>query len=92
MLKGRIFEVRVYDQALSSEQITATFSGQPVVSDADVLAELTPDQRQRIVELRERVAEREKSLQRSTEPPGPHDPLARVAHAIFNLKEFIYVR
>jgi hypothetical protein len=93
MLNGKIFEVRIYDQALSSEQIAASFSGQPFVSEADVLAALEPDQHKRVQQLRGLIADREKELQQlSTSSPGPHDALARVGHAIFNLKEFIYVR
>ncbi len=92
MLIGKIHEVRVYDRALSREQIAASFSGQPVISDANVLAELSPDQRDSVFRLRDLVANGEQELHPSGSSSGPHDPLARVAHAIFNLKEFIYIR
>ena len=93
MLDGKILEVRVYDEALTSAQIAASFSGQPLVSHADVLAELDPDSRRRVTRLRDSINAREESLLGIDEStPGPHDPLARVAHAIFNLKEFIYIR
>jgi len=34
----------------------------------------------------------ESTLSDFPKPVGPNEALARVAHAIFNLKEFIYIR
>ena len=92
MLNGKIFEIRLYNRALSEDEVAASFSGQPVVSEADVLAELSQAERDRVVELRKLISEREQDVKQFDAALGPHDPLARVAHAIFNLKEFIYIR
>jgi hypothetical protein len=71
---------------------TKTVTRKPVVSDAQLLAELSPTQADQIAENRERISRLEQELKSIKSAPGPHDPLARVAHAIFNLKEFIYVQ
>lgn len=92
MLTGRIFEVRVYDRALGPDEIAASFGGQPVVSLNEIVNRLDSKEKSDLDRLRELIDDRQAKLKQLNSVVGPTDALARVAHAIFNLKEFIYLR
>jgi len=92
MLQGKISEVRVYGRALGPEEIVASFRGQPYVSQSEVMAALDSETKSRIEKLRKQISTSQSQLDEMGPTAGPTDPLARVAHAIINLKEFIYVR
>jgi hypothetical protein len=93
-LHGKIREVRVYDRALRPDEVMASFGGiSDYVSVKDLLAELTPSQRKLREETIEKMIKLEKqlkafeSLENSTKT-GLQD----LALAIFNMKEFIYLK
>ncbi len=92
MLRGRVFDVRLHDRALSENEIAASFAGQPVVSQADVMAQLSDQNKGQVLRLNNLMEQTSVELQGLKETRPSLEPLARVAHAIFNLKEFIYVR
>ena len=92
MLTGKISEIRLYDHALGPEEIAASFGGQPYVSQTEIIAELDHATKLRIAELRMEIGNRRQMLKDLSPTAGPADPLARVAHALINLKEFIYIR
>jgi hypothetical protein len=97
MLKGRILQAQLYDRALSAEEISAVALAAPgYVSDTQVLAAFTNEQRSEHARLAKEVTEFEQRLQ-SYEPLDQWrpDPIRRwqdLAHALFNFKEFIYLR
>lgn len=91
-LQGRVFAARMYDRALTAEEVMASASGQSYVSEKMLLEVLTDGQRDKLVVLRDQLAEHEHNLSHLPEARGPEEAWARLAHAIFNLKEFIYLK
>jgi len=92
-LNGRIFEARLYDRALSAEEIMASASKNAnFISEQDLLAAMSEAERKERADL---LAEREKlkkKLEGPKKPDRPNNEWADYAHALFNLKEFIYIR
>jgi hypothetical protein len=100
-LYGKVYEARVYDRALSSDEVAAlgdgSSSGAIFVSEVEVLAELAPDQRSELKALKRQLAswraEEEKitaKLRRHMDRQ-PNVGTFSLAHGILNTKEFIYV-
>ncbi len=92
VLSGKILEARVYDLSLSAVEIASSFAGHPIVSEKDVWASLSPEQRKQAAKLKTSISSLETTLSQSEKNVAPDDAMTRVAHAIFNLKEFIYLR
>ena len=97
MLRGRVHEARLYDRALKPAEVAAAAKNDAnYISDAEVLAVLKPDERARLIALRAEVRELQSGLNelRSQMPKndGAAAAATKLAHAIFNMKEFIYVR
>ena len=96
VLKGRILEARLYDRALEEHEIAALAAGDgaagPGVGRNDVLAALDGDQRRRLAELEQENAELQETLREWEAQAGTESPWAGLAHAVFNLKEFVYLR
>ena len=91
-LQGRIYEARLYDRALSGEEIMASASGGSFVSEGMLLEALSTDQREELTRLRKRLSRQEDELSKLPESHEPNEAWARLAHVIFNLKEFIYLK
>lgn len=93
LLAGRIHAARVYDRALDPEEIAALAAdASRPVSQADRLAALNPEERARWDEnqaILGRLAAELSALQRQD---ALSDEWADLAHAYFNLKEFIFIR
>ncbi|MDF1861745.1 MAG: DUF1553 domain-containing protein [Verrucomicrobiales bacterium] len=95
-LKGRIFEARLYDRALTPDEIAATASGNPLfVSGKEILDALSETQREEREKLLHEITVLESKLGEAKKKGSALDPEQRrwqdLAHAIFNLKEFIYL-
>ena len=94
MLHAQIREARFYDRALEPEQVMASFGGiSDYVSEKELMASLSPEQRREKEALEKRRDELAKELnkyksQGSAQGRGPND----VALALFNMKEFIYLK
>ena len=91
-LRGKVFAARLYDRALSDEEVMASASGGNFVSDEKLLESLSETQREELLSLRKKLAKHEQQLAAMPEPPDANEAWARLAHALFNLKEFIYVK
>ncbi|MCB1088907.1 MAG: LamG domain-containing protein, partial [Verrucomicrobiae bacterium] len=96
-LRGRIFEARLYDRALSPEEVAATAGGDRVyVTEKEVLDSLTEGQRSEKIRLESEIAsltgELDSLRRLGSEVPPEQRRWQDLAHAIFNLKEFIYLR
>lgn len=91
-LRGRILAARLYDRALGDAEIAASAAGTAYISEQRLLAALTPDQRDALTHLRQQLAETESRLATLPQAHPPNEAWARLAHAIFNLKEFIYLK
>ena len=97
VLKGRIFEARLYDRALDENEVSALATGDgaggPRVRRKQVLAALSEDQREKLAELEQQNSELEKVFAEwEKNGSGTESPWAGLAHAVFNLKEFVYLR
>jgi mono/diheme cytochrome c family protein len=94
MLAGRVFKARLYDRALSADAVMASFFGNTsFVSEEQLLAEMTEAQRDSQAKWQVRLAEVKKSkseLEKASK--SVQDPWRDLAQAMFNLKEFIYLR
>lgn len=96
-LRGKIFRARVYDRALSAEEIlkTARVEGSTLTED-EVVASLSVAQQEEVARLmRHREEEREflSGLQSEGRNADPEQSAwASFAQSLINLKEFIYLR
>ena len=94
MLSGKILKARLYDRALDAEEILASGNGNPnYISEKELLANLTQAQRKKLEVLNtslNKLNEQMRTLEKvgATAP----DPWRDLAQAMFNLKEFIYLR
>ena len=92
LFKGRIRDASVFDYALSADQVAALALGTTIVNDAEVVQSLGESQRAQYEVLRKESASLRERLVELTPSPHPSDAWTRLAHAMFNLKEFIYLR
>ncbi len=92
-LEGKIFQARLYDRALSSEEVAASASGDAnFVSASDLLAIMSEKERRRRAELESQIESTRTELEALEKNQGAGNPWAELAHALFNVKEFIYLR
>ncbi|MDF1823424.1 MAG: DUF1553 domain-containing protein [Verrucomicrobiales bacterium] len=93
-LKGRIYEAALYDRALSPLEVQLSMKNKgPRVSREMVMNALTEEQRKRLQSVEAGLAEVRAGL--SAFSADDQDQSRRwqdLAHAIFNLKEFIYLQ
>jgi len=97
MLSGRILEAALYDRALMPDEISAAASGdRTFVSDRDIENTLSQQQKAQKAELENTIATLESRAasfhKNDTALPVEQRRWQDLAHAIFNLKEFIYLR
>ncbi|MGY8653682.1 MAG: DUF1553 domain-containing protein [Verrucomicrobiia bacterium] len=96
MLKGRILEARLYDRPLTGEEIAAAANNDAdFISEADLLAALPQERRNQWKQNKQEIAKANAVLaaNRAAWPSAGKDQTwADLALAIFNMKEFIYVR
>jgi hypothetical protein len=94
MLAGLVFKARIYDRALSAEAVLASFSGNATfVSEEQLLAAMTEEQRLLKSKWQARLGQLYKEKNKLEEASkSVLDPWRDLAQAMFNLKEFIYLR
>ncbi|MFG0294635.1 MAG: LamG-like jellyroll fold domain-containing protein, partial [Maioricimonas sp. JB045] len=96
LLSGRILQARLYDRALSAEELQATFLDDPAyVSESQILAALTDGQRESLQQHRRQIALLTGQVEALGPLPDAFDEqahFAELARALFTFKEFIYVR
>lgn len=100
-LTGRIFEARLYDRALTPQEAAAASSGTllEVVTDGLLAKAMDPSLKksvevldEEIALLEERLAQVEQEIESTREALNAGgDPYFKIAHAILNSKELIYV-
>ncbi|MCB1235345.1 MAG: DUF1553 domain-containing protein [Verrucomicrobiae bacterium] len=96
-LRGNILEARLYDRALEPGEVRAAATGDSrFVSEHEVLDSLTDSQRAEKDRLETEAADLRRRLETLRGEAEVSPPEVRkwedLAHALFNLKEFIYVR
>ena len=91
-LRGHVVEARLYDRALTAAEVSASATGMPFVSDRQLLAALSEDARKNVAALGQKIDAAQRELAAHNEAAMDKDPWTLAAHAIFNLKEFQYLR
>ena len=96
-LSGRIYRARLYDRALTAEEIAQTSRIEATtVSEADVLAKLSDEQRATLTRLQTERDQFTQPLTAARESTSGDDPQVQawtsLAQSLINLKEFIYLR
>ena len=96
-LHGRIYRARLYDRALTPEEIaqTATIEAN-TIRESDILAALTETQRQQFHALQAQRDTMNQALEATRTTTSTDDPKVQawtsLAQSLINLKEFIYLR
>ncbi|QDT33689.1 DUF1553 domain-containing protein [Thalassoglobus polymorphus] len=93
LLSGKILEARLYDRALNPDEVQAIASGKAgYVSDREVLAALSSQQLGTVQNSQKQIEQLQAELAQLGKPPEPDQEWADFAHALFNLKEFLYIQ
>ncbi len=90
--KGKILEARLYDRALSSDEVRAAAGGAPVVNSEQVLASLSPVAREEVAAARAKAGGLREEGAALGESGGADAVWNDLAQSILNLKEFLHVR
>lgn len=96
-LTGRIFRARLYDRALTPEEIAQTARIESSsITEADILAALTDPQRKQLAQLQTQRDEQSKQLESLRASTAGDDASLQswtsLAQSLINLKEFIYLQ
>ena len=93
-LRGAIERAAIYDWALSPEELAASADGDPsFVSHAQLLAALGEDERARLAHLEDQDRVQAAALaELDREARDSGDPWFEIAHSLFQLEEFRYLR
>lgn len=97
MLQGQVFEAALYDRVLTPDEISAAADGdRTFVSERDIDSALTEQQKSTKADLERSIAALESDAaalrEKSSPAPAEQRRWQDLAHAIFNLKEFIYLQ
>jgi len=96
-LAGRIYRARLYDRALTPEEISKTARIEAnTITEADILAVLSQPQRQQLDTLQSQRDATNQALEAARTATSTDDPKVQawtsLAQSLINLKEFIYLR
>ncbi len=96
-LAGRIFRARLYDRALTPDDIAKTARIESTtITESDILATLSNDQRTQLARLQSQRDLLTKTLESTRSTAAGTDPVlnawASLAQSLINLKEFIYLQ
>ena len=96
-LAARIYRARLYDRALTPEEITQTARIESsTITESDILATLSDDQRTQLTSLQSQRDLLTKTLESTRSTSDVTDPVlhawSSLAQSLINLKEFIYLR
>jgi hypothetical protein len=96
-LSGRIFRARLYDRALTPEDIAKTARIEAsTITEADILATLTNEQRTQLTRLKAQRDAMNQVLEAARTSMSGDDPKIQawtsLAQSLVNLKEFIYLQ
>ena len=91
-LSGRVSAARLYDRALSAEELAASAAGQPFISRKRILMSLNDAVRRQVLELEAELEDLEVRAAHQKEEATERGPWTLLAHALFNVKEFRFLR
>ncbi len=96
VLAGKIVRARLYDKALSAEEVLASFgSVSGSIPESKVLGVLSAGDRDKVIAAKTRLAGLEAELRAAGPVPTALDDRAvwaDIARAVYNFKEFIYIK
>ncbi len=97
MLRGRILRAQLYDRVLTPDEIASSNVAMPkFVPESAVLLALTPKERSEVERLRREIKNLTEQIRRfeneNDRAPAPLQRWQDLAHALFNFKEFLYIR
>ncbi len=93
-LTGRLFEARLYDRALTGAEIAKTSQADGFVSEVEVLAALSAEERTAVAQAEkemQRLAAEIGKLAPSSTQDDPNRPWQDLAQSLFSWKEFLYL-
>ncbi len=96
-LSGRIYRARLYDRALTADEIAQTSRVEfTTLTETDILSKLTDAQRQQLAILQGQRDQLTQSLESARNSTSGDDPKLQawtsLAQSLINLKEFIYLQ
>ena len=93
MLSGRIHKARIYGRALSAHEVEVLATGKSdAITDQNLVDAMTATERADYESLNKELAQAEERLKSAKQFAGLSSEWADLAHAMFNLKEFIFIR
>ncbi len=92
MLSGKILEARFYNRALSAAEIMASANRQIFVGRQELLKALTRPNLKKLLTLERKLKQLETDLIELGPELETSNVWTQLAHSLFNLKEFIYIR
>ncbi len=95
MFNGKLIRAQLYDRALGPEEVANSFAAGIGVTDQQVFAALSQQQATESANLQALIAQNQIGLADLQEIPDrlvPEDVWGELAHAMFTLKEFIFVK
>ena len=92
MLRGTLAEAKLYSRALEENEIQAASRGQAFISLSEIVASLDAEQQKAYAELESERQRLEHEIVMQGGPTNEAQIWAWLAHSLFNLKEFIYLR
>jgi hypothetical protein len=96
-LQGRIFEARLYDRALTAEEVSQSAATLGTSIDEKlILEQLGTEEKTKVTSISTEIQKLESSLAELGNPQewesGPNQRWQDFAHSLFNFKEFIYLK
>lgn len=92
MLQGKVYEAKLFDVALSAEQVRAAYEAKHLPTRSQLLLELSEAARQELLADQAEQADIASQLEEQTFTPTADQAFIDLARSLLNLKEFIYVR
>ncbi len=92
LLTGRILDAKLYNRALTEVEAAAAAGVKLTVTEQDVREALDGSARQRLGILDASLKQAQADLDAFGDPAADHQVWTDLAHALFNLKEFIFLQ
>ena len=93
LLDGTIIRARLYDRALSADEVESSYAAAGrIITQKHILAAMKEAERQRYGSLTARRDQLQTRLDSIPEPTGPNPEWTELARAVLLFKEFIYIR
>lgn len=93
MFRGKILSARLYNRKLSAEEVAISAGNtDSVISESQIREAMAPEQIILVDSARQDIDDIKLRLMKLGDPPAENQTWVDLAHSIFNLKEFIYIR